>query len=227
MVELRPRRCQRIDCSGPRKNAPSGAFFLAAERLKNRRIRRVAVNLFRVEHLFRFFKLERVVAFAGGDGAVEAGAVADVAAGVAGDFDAEPDGVLVVIDAQFEHFLNEAAGRAFVPEHLARTAPVMGLAGTDGFLQRFLVHIAHHQHFAAVGGGGDADDQAVAVEFRGKVIAFFDLFDGEAFLEFDFSSHGGTHGSGEKTGAIIPQEHQFGADFRPYKGAEEYHARPK
>ena len=209
------------------KNAPFGAFSETERRLKNRRIRRVAVDLLRVEHLFALFKLERVVAIAGGDRAVEAGAVADVAAGVAGDFDAEPDGVLVVIDAQFEHFLHEAAGCALVPEHLAAAAPVMGLAGADGFLQRFLVHIAHHQHFAAVGGGGDADDQAVAVEFRGKVIAFFDLFNGEAFLEFDFSSHGSTHGSGEKTGAIIPQEHQFGADFRPDKGAEEYHARPE
>ena len=48
------------------------------------------------------------------------------------DLDAEPNAVLVVVDANFADVLHEAAGGSFAPKALAAAAPVVGLAGLDG-----------------------------------------------------------------------------------------------
>lgn len=56
------------------------------------------------------------------------------------------------------------------------------------FFQCFPVHVAQHQHFAAGGVGGDAGDQAVLVELRCQLLAFFHLFDGQARGEQRFAA---------------------------------------
>lgn len=59
--------------------------------LKLGRIRRIAVDFFRIEHLLAFLELECPLEIAGVAAnryrAIEAGSIADVAAGIAGNFD--------------------------------------------------------------------------------------------------------------------------------------------
>src|SRR5690606_33402348 len=168
---------------------------------ENGRVRRVAVARLRIKSLLGLLELQldRLVAgLAGGHRAVEAGAVADMAGGVARDLHPQPDRVLVVVDAQLDDLLHEARGGALVPQHLAAAAVIMGLAGLDGAPQGFLVHVAQHQHFAAVGVRGDTGQQAVGVEFRRQLVAFLDLFHGNALGE-----HGVTPGGGRRVAARV------------------------
>ena len=46
--------------------------------------------------------------------------------------DEHEDGVFVAVDAQFDHVLEVAAGRAFVPQFPPAAAPEMRLAGGEG-----------------------------------------------------------------------------------------------
>jgi len=137
-------------------------------RLQTRRVGRVAVDLLRIEGLLVFLEGQRDGTVhsprPGRDRAVETRAVADVATGVALDLDPEPDGVLVVVDAHLDDGLHQPAGRALVPQHLARAAPVDGLAQFDGAGEGLGVHVGVHQHLARVGVGGDHGDQAVLVK---------------------------------------------------------------
>ena len=55
----------------------------------------------------------------------------------------------------------------------------MHLAGRDGLLQRFLVHMRDHQHAARAGFLGDRGDEAVAVEARRKGAAFLEFIMGQ------------------------------------------------
>ena len=103
--------------------------------------------------------------------------------GVAGDLDPEPDGVLVVVDAHFDHLLDEAAGRALVPQALAAAAPIERFAVLDGFRQCLGIHVGVHQHLARLGGGGDHRYQSVGIEFGRELRAFLDLFDADALAE--------------------------------------------
>ena len=50
-------------------------------------------------------------------------------------------------------------------------------AGLNGLFQRFGVHIAVHQHFAAIGIGGNHRQQPVFVEFGRQFVVFLDLLD--------------------------------------------------
>src|SRR5688572_31549009 len=91
-------------------------YFLSGTRsvpLELRRVRRVAVDDFRVEHFFFLGELEPFGgALAERDASIEAGAIADVAArAAAGDADLEPDAILIVVDHDLDDFLHEAARR--------------------------------------------------------------------------------------------------------------------
>src|SRR5690606_35808270 len=111
---------------------------------------------------------------------VEARAVADMAARAAGDVDAQPDAILVVIDQELADALHEAARRAFVPQGLAAAAVVMRLAGLDRALERLGVHVAVHQQLAGLVIRGNGGDQAALVELRRELRAFLDLLDADA-----------------------------------------------
>src|SRR5688572_1501164 len=104
--------------------------------LELRGVRGVAVDDFRVEHLFFLGELERLDTLADRNAPVEAGPIADVTAGaLAGDGHLEPDAVLIVVDHELRHLLDESARRAFVPEDLAAAAPVVGFTGLDRLAQ--------------------------------------------------------------------------------------------
>ena len=115
--------------------------------------------------------------------AVEAGAIADVAAGAAGDLDPQPDAILVVIDPHLDHFLHESAGGALVPELLTAAAPVVGLAGLDRLGEGLAVHHGHHQHLAGGMVGGHTGDEALRVELRCQLMAFLNLLHGNSLAE--------------------------------------------
>ena len=106
--------------------------------LKLRRIGRITVDFSRVEGFFQLgeHKLCRFIGiYAQLDRSIEAGAVTDMAAGLrARDLDAEPNGVLIVINTNFYDFLDQSAGRTLVPEATTASAPVVRLACPDGSL---------------------------------------------------------------------------------------------
>src|SRR3546814_2222574 len=92
-------------------------------------------------------------------------------------------------DTLFPYTTLFRSGGTLVPQHLAAAAPVMRLAGCDGAGQRLGIHVAEHQHLAAVGIGGHAGQQAFSIELRREVAAFLDLFHGNAL---------GKHGPAER-----------------------------
>ena len=59
----------------------------------------------------------------------------------------------------------------------------MRLAGGDGQLQGFFVHVALHEQFATVVVRGNDGYQAAVVELGREVVAFLDLFDRLAGLK--------------------------------------------
>ena len=144
------------------------------------RVRGVAVDGLGVKRLFMLQKLERYSRLPVGTHrhlAVEAGAVADVAARATGYLDAKPDAVLVVVDPHLDDFLHQAAGGPLVPEHLPAAAEVVGLARLNRPGERFAVHHRHHQHLARVVVGGDAGNESLGIEFGGENVPLLDLFD--------------------------------------------------
>jgi len=89
--------------------------------------------------------------------------------------DSQPEGILVVVNAHFDHALHQTTGRVFAPQHLSASAPIMCFAGQDRFFQCFAVHVAQHQDITRDGIGGHAGDQSIAIKFGGKIVTFFDL----------------------------------------------------
>lgn len=87
------------------------------------RVRCVAIDLLRIEHLFGFREGEVDRKRANGDSAVEAGAVADMATRAAVDLDPQPDCILVVVDPDLDDLLDQPARGAPVPEALLAAAP--------------------------------------------------------------------------------------------------------
>ena len=69
-------------------------------------------------------------------------------AGGAGLLDEGQEGVVVAIGSEGEHLLQVAAGSALVPQLLTGAAPKPGVAGFQGLLQAFPVHVGQHQHLA-------------------------------------------------------------------------------
>src|SRR5439155_20893610 len=63
-------------------------------------------------------------------------------------FDLDQQRVAITVEGDVFDTLGVAAGLAFPPEFLARTAPEMGLAGLDGGLEGRAVHPGHHQYAA-------------------------------------------------------------------------------
>lgn len=150
-----------------------------------RGIRRVAVDLDGIEGFLEFAELKGLARpLPGGNAAVEATAVAHMAAGTgARHLDPHPDGVLVVIDAQVFHFLHESAGGAFVPQALPAATPVKCLTGGDGFFESLRIHIGMHEQLPGMKIRGNDGNDAIGVKFRGELAAFFDLFDCFAFVK--------------------------------------------
>src|ERR1700693_2897684 len=87
--------------------------------------------------------------FAKGHRAVEAGAVAHMTARSALHVHAEPDAVLIVVDSELDHALNEAAGGALMPKLLPAPTPIDGFAELDRLGERLRVHVGVHQDFPA------------------------------------------------------------------------------
>src|SRR5271154_4547423 len=82
------------------------------------------------------------------DGAEKTGTVAFMADAGADGFDLDEQGVGVAIDAKFTNFQDVAAGLAFFPELVARTAEEDGLAGRARLRQGGFVHEAEHEDSA-------------------------------------------------------------------------------
>src|SRR5690348_1129276 len=90
-----------------------------------RRVFLLTVDLGRIEHLLGVAKLEDQAAEVGlleRHRAIEAGGPAGVAGAGADLLDAQPDRVLVAVDAQLDDALAVAGGLALLPELLARAA---------------------------------------------------------------------------------------------------------
>jgi len=152
--------------------------------LELRWIRRVAVDGFRVEDFFALGVGEWgrwVMIFSDRNDPVEATSVADMAIRAASSLDPKPDAILIVVDAHFPDFLDEAATGSLVPENLATPAPIVRFAGLDRFLQGLGIHVGVHQNLAGREIGCHTREVAVGVEFGGELVALFDLFDRGAF----------------------------------------------
>src|SRR6266550_3119723 len=94
------------------------------------------VNQFRIEHALADH-LQLVVL----KPTEEAALIALVARGVADLMDFEENRIVVAIEEDFLHFLHVARLFAFAPELVAAAAKVDGPFRTNGFLERFLVHV--------------------------------------------------------------------------------------
>ena len=79
--------------------------------------------------------------------------------------DADPDRILIAIQAHLDHALGLTLGLAFSPQRMARPAEVPGLAARDGLAQRLVVHVGDHQHVAGGGIGRDTGHEPRRVEF--------------------------------------------------------------
>ena len=113
---------------------------------------------------------------AGMDAAVKARIPSGMAGPAAGLFDVEDDGVLVAIGAHFDDSLDLPGGGSLVPDFLARTRPVNGLAFFEGEAQGFAIHPSEHQWFAGMNIDRHGSEQAVFIKLRGKFESVFDLF---------------------------------------------------
>ena len=82
-----------------------------------------------------------------------------------------------------------------MPEDLSTAAVIVRLAGRDGELQCFCIHIALHQDLAAVGVCGDDGDESAIVEFGCEVVAFLYLLDRVAGLK--------SNGRGGHSGSLV------------------------
>ncbi len=109
------------------------------------------------------------------DSAVEAGLVAGMALACV-HFHLQNKAILVAIDEYLPDFLEMARLLTFFPEFFSRTGIIHGVARRNGLFERFSIHISNHQYLAGRSVLGDGGDEAVRIELRGKVEAFFNLF---------------------------------------------------
>ena len=81
------------------------------------------------------------------DGIVEAAARARMA-GCARLLDPQKNAVPVAVEGRGDDLLHVPARLALLPEALSRAAVIVGIACFKRLLQRFLVHVRLHEHFA-------------------------------------------------------------------------------
>ena len=125
--------------------------------------------LFGSVNLFRFLEL-RLGNFeiAAIDRAEKAGLVAFMT-GSANLINFDQQRVAVAIERDVPDCLRMAAGLAFHPKCLARPAPEMRLAGSDGFFQGSAIHPRHHQHPASGLFLDNGGNQPVGIEFQSVI----------------------------------------------------------
>jgi len=88
---------------------------------------------------------------------------------------ADPDCVLIAVDAYLANLLHVSGRFALAPKRPPRPAEVPGLSSAEGFLQRGGVHVRNHEHLARLCIGRHAGDKAIGIELRSERAAFFDL----------------------------------------------------
>ena len=95
---------------------------------------------------------------------VKTTALARVAGNITDLVDRQQNSIAVAVIAQGLDLLNVARGCALVPKFLARSAPVVGLAGRQGLLDRLAVHPGQHQNRAVEIVLGHGCDEAAIVK---------------------------------------------------------------
>ena len=85
-----------------------------------------------------------------GEASEEAGGVVCMAGGAIGN-DLHDEGVCIAVYENFLYVLEVGGFFSFVPKLLAASGKEPGLACLDGFLEGFLIHVRHHEDFAASG----------------------------------------------------------------------------
>ena len=84
-----------------------------------------------------------------------------MATGATRNVDTQPNAILIVINQQFDHFLYQAAGCAFMPDRLPAAAEIMRFCCFDGTGQGLCVHVSVHQQFAGLKVRGYGRDQPI------------------------------------------------------------------
>jgi len=88
--------------------------------------------------------------------------------GRAGGFYQQQEGISITVHSDFDDFLDVARGRALVPESLPAARPEVCLAGFQGALQGFGIHVGYHEYLEGVDILHHGRDQAAFVEFEGR-----------------------------------------------------------